>query len=132
MLKKCSVVFGLSFLVVVLAGCVSARGTVLNVGGPVYPKVGAAEVRVFLSEAEVPGPFENVGLLRGAGNDFASDGRMLAALRKRAAKMGANGIILGELKKPGAADRALSVLVGLGGLSEKKWTATAIRFKSPA
>jgi len=125
MLKKFSLGFCLSFLVVAVAACVSARGTVLNVGGPVYSKVAPADVRVFLSGAEVPGPFDTVGIIRGAGSDFTGDGKILRALKKRAAAMGANGLILGELQTSGALDRALS-----GGLGSKKWRATAIRFKT--
>jgi hypothetical protein len=130
MFKKISFL-GILFLAVVLAGaCVAARGVVLNVGGPVRPAVAPADVRVFLSGAEVPGPFEVVGLLTGRGSDFTKAGKILVALKDRAAKMGANGIILEKFKGATLGTRAASFLVGFGGLAPKKWRATAISFKS--
>lgn len=119
MLKKFSLGFCLSFLVVALAACVSVRGTVLDVDGPVYPKVAPAEVRVFLSGAEVPGPFENVGIIRARRGAFVADDKVFNALRKKASAMGANGLIMGGP-------------VNGRNLLIKDWTATAIRFKSLA
>lgn len=121
---------GVLFLILTLAltGCVAARGTVLNVG-PVRPAVAPADVRVFLSGAEIPGPFEVVGLITGRGSDFTKSGKILTAIKKRASAMGADAIILEPFKGATLGTRAASFLIGFGGLAPKKWKATAIRFK---
>jgi len=123
--------FGVLFLTAALAvSCVAARGTVLNVGGPVRPVVAPADIGVFLSGAEVPGPFEVLGLITGRGSDFTKSGKILMAIKKRASAMGADAIILDPFKGATLGTRAASFLIGFGGLAPKKWRATAIRFKT--
>jgi hypothetical protein len=131
---KKSVCFFAVLLVVFLGaflGCNSTRSIVLNPQASIYPKINPDDIRVFMDEKDVPFPFEKLAILEAKGNDFSKDSKLLKNLKVKAAAIGANGLILEALKTPTTGDRLVSLFVGLGGLSLKSWTATAIRFKSP-
>lgn len=129
MFKKSFLLVGLFSLVVAVAACVSARGTVLNVAGPGRPVVAPEDIRVFLSGAEVLEPFEVLGLITGRGSDLTKSGKILTAIKKKASAMGADAVILDPFKGATLGTRAVSLVIGFGGLAPKKWKATAIRFK---
>jgi len=86
-----------------LAGCVTTSTVPLGEPTP-RPPVPWEEVQVFLKEADVPGPFEKVALIKAKGpHDWTSERDMVDEVRKAAGKVGANGVILEEIKEPSAA-----------------------------
>jgi hypothetical protein len=111
------------------ASCVST--SVVRLGTPEpYPPVKPDEVRVFLSEEDVGVAFVKVAVIDAQGDhSWANDERMVNAMRKRAAKLGANGIIIGEFKDPSTAEKIASAVIGVGG--ERKGRVLAIRMMPP-
>lgn len=111
-----------------LAGCINTNS--VQLGTPTqYPPVKPEEVQVFLKEADVQGDFDKVAIVNAEGNyTYANDERMINAMKKKAAKLGANAIILGEFKDPSTVEKIADAIIGVGG--EKKARVLAIRLKS--
>jgi hypothetical protein len=114
--------------VVALAGCISTNA--VKLGEPTqYPPVRPEEVQVFLKEDDVKGEFEKIAIVNAEGNyTYANDERMIEAMKKKAAKLGANAIIIGEFKDPSTVEKIADAVIGVGG--EKTAKVLAIRLKS--
>jgi hypothetical protein len=121
--------YGMGLLAVVaLAGCISTNA--VKLGEPTqYPPVRPEEVKVFLKEEDVKGDFDKIAIVNAEGNyTYANDERMIEAMKKKAAKLGANAIILGEFKDPSTVEKIADAVIGVGG--EKTAKVLAIRLKS--
>jgi hypothetical protein len=114
-------------LVLSLSACISTNAVRLGEPGR-FPAVHEDSVRVFLTEADVKGDFDKVALINAEGNyTYATDEKMINAMKKKAGKLGANAIILGEFKDPSTVEKIADAVIGVGG--EKKAKVLAIRLK---
>jgi hypothetical protein len=98
------------YLPLALAGCVTAQATML---GPNlnYAPVPEAEVRVFLREDLVPGNCTQYALIHTTGSaDWTNETDLIAAARRRAGKIGANAVLLGEVRDPKAGTRFVAAI----------------------
>jgi hypothetical protein len=113
--------------VVVLAGCINTNA--VRLGEPTqYPPVKPEEVQVFLKEEDVKGEFDKVAIINAEGNyTYATDEKMINAMKKKAAQYGANAIIIGEFKDPSTVEKIADAVIGVGG--EKRAKVLAIRLK---
>jgi hypothetical protein len=94
----------------VLGACTST-GAVLLGGTDPYPETDPYEVRVFLSEDEVPGEYERIALVTARSDaGWSDEADLIRAMRKRAARLGANGLIVGEVRDPTTLERVAEVL----------------------
>lgn len=108
------------------AGCVSVNATLVNPAER-HPPVHRDSVRLFTSEARIPGRYEEVALLFAEGDENLTDqSDMLAAMRKKAAELGANGLLLRDMEEPGAVERVLEAVFGKG--ADRRADALAIRW----
>ncbi len=108
-----------------LSACVTTHAIQLGTPGR-YPPVDPNQVQVFLKEEDVTVKFDKVAAIEAQGDyQFANDEKMIKALKKKAAKLGANAIILGEFKDPSTAGKVANALIGVGG--ERKGKVIAIR-----
>ena len=107
-----------------LAACVSTNAAVLDPTVK-YQKICADGVRIFTSAARVDGDYREVALLHSKGESGWTDERgMSASQRGKAAQLGANGIIAGDIKEPNAGTKIIGAIFGTG--SERKGAALAI------
>jgi hypothetical protein len=116
------------YLMLVLLGslvaCVSTNAAVLD---PTvrYQKVCPDAVQVFTTAERVPGAYREVALLNSKGESSWTDERqMMDSQRRKAAQLGANGIILGETREPNAGTKIIGSLFGSG--AERKGRGIAI------
>lgn len=108
-----------------LSACVTTHAIELGTPGR-YPPVEPSQVQVFLKEEDVAVKFDKVAAIEAEGDyQYANNEKMIKALKKKAAKLGANGIILGEFKDPSTAGKVTNALIGVGG--ERKARVVAIR-----
>jgi hypothetical protein len=116
------------FAVLALAGCVSTNA--VQLGQPhQYPPVNADEVQVFQKESDVKADFDKVAIIHAEGDyTLVNDEKMINAMKKKAAKLGANAIIIEEFKDPSTVEKIADAVIGVGG--EKKGKVLAIRLKS--
>lgn len=80
---------------------------------------------MYLTPEKAPSDYKELALLNSSGNTgFTSEGGMMKSQRKKAASVGATGIILGEIKEPNAATKVVGAALGVG--AERKGKALAI------
>jgi hypothetical protein len=107
-----------------LAGCVAVNSTQLGeltARSPVDP----ATVIIYRTANQVPRTYDEIALLNATGStDFTNESGMLEAMRKRAAKLGANGVILDAISEPSAGAKVAAAIFGVG--AERKGKALAI------
>jgi len=110
-----------------LAGCYSMR-VVNEPGAATYSATEMENVKIFWTLTSAP-QHEVLGRItfKGERGMFRHDDTLYAFLRNKAAKMGANGIILESGDEPGAVTRAMSTV--LPGVAYREKTVIAIRYK---
>lgn len=115
---------------VFLAACVSTSAVVLNPQASFAPTCQSA-VRLYLSPDKVGFPFTEVAVLEASGIQGHTDSDMTQSMRKKAAELGANGIILSGFSDPSESEKLASqIRTGLDGFAERKGRALAIRVAS--
>lgn len=98
---------------VVLVGCVNTSATMLS--SKTYPALTPEEVTIYLDQDDIPGEFERVAILNATGSTgWSNERQMYKALRKRAAKVGANGILHAELDEPSTGAKIAGAVFGTG------------------
>ena len=111
-------------LVALATGCVHTNASVLD-PTLTYQKTCARAVQVFTTAERVPSAYREVALLNSKGESSWTDEKgMLDSQRRKAAEVGANGLILGETKEPNAGTKIIGSLFGTG--AERKGRAIAI------
>ena len=82
-------------------------------------------VKIYTTPAQVGATYQEVALLNSAGNTgFTSESGMIKSMRKKAAEVGANGIIMGNIDEPGAGAKVAAAIFGTG--AERKGKSVAI------
>jgi hypothetical protein len=108
------------------AFCRTTTSAVLLGGSGTYPELNPAEVRVFLRERDVPAEYERIALVTAKSDAGWSDETdLIRAMRKRAAKLGANAIIIGDISDPTTLERVAEVLTDYE--PQRRGRAVAIR-----
>jgi hypothetical protein len=93
----------------VLAACTSTKAVLLE--GGTYPETSPRQVRVFLHEENVPGEFERIALVTARSDaSWADETDLIRAMRRRAAKLGADAIIVGDIHDPSTLERVAEIL----------------------
>lgn len=82
-------------------------------------------VKMYTSPSTVGAPYQEVALLNSSGSTgFTSEAGMMKSMRKKAAEVGANGIIMGNIDEPGAGAKVAGAFLGTG--TERKGKSVAI------
>lgn len=106
--------FPLSLLLcpLLLAACVTTSAVPLD--GTDRPPLDPDAVVVYLDEADVPGAYEKVALIYAEGDYALTDeAKLFRKVRKRAARLGANGVLVQEVKEPGTSAKVAHVVLGV-------------------
>jgi hypothetical protein len=124
-MKKIFILLAVVFIVAQFAACVQTNTTVLNpanIREPIDPD----DVVIYTTASKVPGDYEEIALLNSkADSASTSEAQMFKSMRKKAAKIGANAIILDAVSEPTVGAKiAAAVLFGTG--AERKGKALAI------
>lgn len=114
--------------VLLLNGCVSTSATRLSAGAAL-PATTADSVSIYKSRVDIPGDYREIALLDSDANAIYSGyGQLYNSMRKKAAAMGANGILLGETTEPSPFIKLAAVV--LDGTARRQVSATAILVKN--
>lgn len=82
-------------------------------------------VKIFSTPATVPGSYTEIALLNSTGSTgFTNEQQMIASMRTKAAEVGANGLIMGNIDEPGAGAKVAAAVFGTG--TERKGKSVAI------
>jgi hypothetical protein len=113
--------------VLVGAGCVSVNKSVLSQSRLAHP-VPAEDVRVYFADDSIP-DHERIAILNAKGAEhWTNEGQMIDRLREEAGKLGANAIILDQLRDPQTGERVVAAL--FGGSAQRRGEAMAIHVPS--
>lgn len=120
----------LAAVVLVYVSCVSTQAVRLG-NAQVRPAIKWQEVKVYRTADQVPGKYEEVALLNSTGDAlWTGENAMYASMMKKAAKLGANGIILDAMSEPGAGAKVAAAFLGVPG-ADRKGKAIAIYVYPP-
>lgn len=98
------------FAAFLLGACVSTNSAVLGEGS-LGPRTDPREVRVFMYEDQVPGDYERIALVTARTDvHWHDETDLIEAMRKRAATLGADAIILDDLREPSTLEVVAEVL----------------------
>ena len=109
---------------VCLTGCVTTNATRLGSGETLAP-VPVESVAIYRTASQVPGKYQEVALLNAKGeSSWTDEAAMFKSMKKKAAALGANAIILDAVSEPSAGAKIASAVFGTG--AERKGRAIAI------
>ena len=90
-------------------------------------------VKIYTSPEKVGADYQEIALLNSAGSSgFTTESGMMKSMRKKAAGVGANGIIMGSIDEPGAGAKVAAAIFGVAGSAERKGKSVAIYVPSDA
>lgn len=116
-----------ALLTLVLGGCVVTSVTPLS--NKQYDPVSPDQVVIYLDETDIPGEFEKLAIINAKGeSSWTDEKQMYERARKDAAKIGANGILVEQVKEPSAGAKIAGAFLGTG--SQRTGTMIAIRVLS--
>ena len=111
-------------MVLSTAACVQTNAAVLDVTTQRAP-ICSDGVRVFSDTSRIGHAYQEVALLNSKGESgMTSEAGMIRNQQKKAAALGANGIVLGGFREPGAGAKIAGAVFGVG--AERKGSAMAI------
>lgn len=115
---------GVLSCVTMLAACVTTKAAVLDSSLGLQP-ICPDGVRIFTDSTKVGQPYTEVALMNSSGDDdMTSENGMINSQKKKAAKLGANGVILGDMKGAGTGAKVWHSLLGTS--ANRKGKAMAI------
>lgn len=109
-----------------LVACVQTNAVVLNPSAAPFPPIAPDSVRIFTTEAELDTlVYTRVAIIEATGSgEFTSQTKMLEAMREKASKLGANGLLVPKIAEPGAGAKVAGAIFGTG--TERKGSVVAI------
>lgn len=111
---------GVFALLVASLACVSTNATRLGTA-PIRPAISPDVVAIYRTAAQVPGKYEEVALLNSAGeSSLTNEEKMMNSMRKKAAELGANAIILDAISEPSAGVKVAAAVLGTGATRKGK------------
>lgn len=111
-----------------IVGCVNTNVTMLS--NKQYSPITPEEVTIYLDFDDIQGEFEKVAIISVSGDaDWTSVSQMFKAARKRAAKIGANGILYSRFDEPGTLAQVAATIVGTGTTRRGEMVAIFVRHK---
>lgn len=128
-MRKSSVMYGAILLVtvgLVFVACVSTK-SILLIPGEEYAPVPTDSVRIYTMESELDTlEYVRVALIEATGSSgWTSQSGMYKAMRKKAASLGCNGILLPQISEASAGAKVAGAFLGTG--TQRRGQAVAIR-----
>lgn len=115
-----------------ISGCVSTN-TVRLGNSSVHEKILYSAVAIYRTPEQVPGKYEEIALLNSTGDSAWSDeATMYKSMQRKAAGMGANGIILDSMSEPSAGAKVAAALLWGTGAARKGRAIAIYVFPTPA
>lgn len=113
-MKKLFLMFFVVFFIVSLIACMSTKA--VRLGDHVSrPIIAWQQISVYRTADQVPGKYDEIGLLMTtASTIWTSEKGMWNSMKKKAAKLGANAIILDAISEPSAGAKVAGALFGIG------------------
>lgn len=111
--------------VLLFAGCTVTKAVKMSEN--TYPPGLPERVRVYTSEEDVGAPFEKLAIITSEG-DSSQKTTLIEKMKKKAAELGANGLILGQFKEATTGQKVAQAFLWTS--ANNKHEAIAIRIKT--
>lgn len=122
----------LAVCVLALPGCVRTSTTMLSPGLEPRARVSPEEVRIFIDEKDIPGPYEKIALINAEGaSGWTNEDKMIQTVRKKAASLGANGVLIENIQEPSAGAKVAAAVFGTSASRHGKAIAIYFRTRTP-
>ncbi len=116
--------------VMVLTGCISTSVTPLS--GRNYPALQPEDVVIYLHEQDIQAEYDKIAIIYARGDYAMTDeARMFKAVRKKAARLGANGVILQDVREPSTGAKVADHFLGVGADRRGELLAIYVRPATP-
>ena len=118
-------VLSIAALGLLMLGCVRTNATMLGSASAQRAALAPESVKIYRTAAQVPGKYEEVALLNATGESrWTDESNMMNSMRKKAASLGANAVILDAISEPSAGAKVAGAFLGTG--SQRKGRAIAV------
>lgn len=113
-------------LLCICVSCVRTKETLIDPAAPKLPELEPESVRIVTDESELEGvEYTRVAMIEATGSgSFTDQSGMIEAMRKKAAKLGANAILLPSIDEPGSGAKVAAAIFGTD--TSRKGNAIAI------
>lgn len=102
----------LAALLIVVAACTSTNAALMD-NSVHLARTCADGVRLYSDPTKVGSTYTEVALLNSSGSTgWTTESGMMKSMRKKAADVGANGIIMGQIDEPGAGAKVAAAVFG--------------------
>ena len=109
------------------ASCISTNVTPLS--SKTYAEVSPADVDIYLAEEDIPYRYEKIAIIFASGSTNTTDqDEMLKKVRKEAAKLGANGVLVQSIDEPSRAEKIVGTIFDAETRREGEMVAIRIDF----
>ncbi len=110
-----------------ITSCVSTKAVLLAPESFQYDPVLPEEVRIFVDESELDTlEYVRIAIIEATGSSgFTSQAGMYKAIRKKAAKLGANGVLMPNIKEASSGAKVAAAIFGTG--TQRRGEAIEIR-----
>ncbi len=118
-------------LTLAASACLTTRAVLVDPTAPRYAAVPPESVRIFTDQSELDTlEYVRVAIIEATGSgEFTSQTAMIEAMRKKAAELGANGVLLPRIEEPSAGAKVAAAVFGTD--TERKGSVVAIRVLGP-
>ena len=100
-------------LLFLFAGCVSTEHAMLS--SKTFPPLLPEDVTIYMSEDDIPGEYEKIAIINAKGSaEMTTTSKMYDAVKKEAAKIGANGVLFSAVTEPGSGAKVAAAIFGTG------------------
>lgn len=111
----------LCVMLVFAAGCVTTNATMLGTATVRRTSMNESVVKLYRTAEQVPGKYEEIALLHSKGDwALTNEPKMYESMRRKAAEMGANGVILDAITEPSAGAKIAGAFLGIPSSREGK------------
>jgi hypothetical protein len=121
---RTSIRLALALGFVLISGCTRTNAALMDNSVRLAPTCPDA-VKMYTSPSSVGSPYKEIALLNSTGaSGWTSEAGMMKSMRKKAADVGANGIVMGNIDEPGAGAKVAAAVFGTA--TERKGKSVAI------
>lgn len=102
----------LALATVLLTGCIQTQATMLDPTS--RAEVPAEQVRVYRTVESIECEFAEVAMIHAQGGaNYTNENQMINAAKKKAGKVGANGVVLGNINEPSSGAKVAGAIFGV-------------------
>lgn len=122
-MKKLHIILSSVFVAASLSSCVQTSVTRLDNSSTPLVATKPEQVCIYLSEDRAPKPYKEIAIINAMGAHNLPMDTFYKQVRKDAAKLGANGILVRKVQEPSAGAQVAAAVFGVGANTKAEYIA---------